>query len=420
MSGAVPTRPRADLVIAGAAEVLTCVHEGEDLIGRRSGAQIAIAGERIIALGSPAEVARQVDTTAAEVLDVSGKIVAPGFVDCHTHLVFGGSRVQEYAARMTMEASQVQGLGIPSGIQATVAMTRAESVDSLTAGATQRLQRMFRHGTTTLESKSGYGLSLAEEIKQLEVNQRLQASQPVDVVSTFLGAHDFPPELPRHKYLELLIKEMIPKVAELGLAEFCDVYCDQGYYTAQESRSILEAGLQAGLKPKIHVDAYADIGGAAVAAELAVVSADHLNCTDRASLRKLAEAGATGVAMPGLDFAVRHPRPVDARAILAEGVTLALATDLCPACWLESMQVVMQLACRQHRLAPAEALFAATSGAARALGLQGDRGSLEPGKLADVQVWDLPTFEDVVYRLSHNAVTTVVKRGKVYHFVGVA
>jgi imidazolonepropionase len=410
---AAPTRPRADLLITGAAEVLTCVPGGDDLTGHRPGAQIAIAGERIIALGSPADVARQVDTTAAEVLDVSGKIVAPGFVDCHTHLVFGGSRVQEYAARMTMEASQVQGLGIPSGIQATVAMTRVESVDSLTASAAQRVQRMFRHGTTTLESKSGYGLSLADEIKQLEVNQRLRASQPVDVVSTFLGAHDFPPELPRDEYVELLIKEMIPKVAELGLAEFCDVYCDQGYYTAQESRSILEAGLQAGLKPKIHVDAYADIGGAAMAAELAVVSADHLNFTDLA-------AGATGVAMPGLDFAVRHPRPVDARAMLAEGMTLALATDLCPACWLESMQMVMQLACRQHRLAPAEALYAATSGAARALGLQGDRGSLEPGKLADIQVWDLPTFEDVVYRLGHNAVTTVVKRGKVYHFVRVA
>jgi imidazolonepropionase len=419
MAGTIPARPHAELVIAGAREVLTCVPKRDDLIGRLPGAQIAIGGERIIALGSPAELARRVDTTAAEVLDVSGKIVAPGFVDCHTHLVFGGSRVQEYAARMTMEPSQVRDLGIPSGIRATVAMTRRESVDSLTASATQRVQRMFRHGTTTLESKSGYGLSLAEEIKQLEVNQRLQASQPVDVVSTFLGAHDFPPELRRKEYVELLTKEMIPKVADLGLAEFCDVYCDEGYYTAQESRSILEAGLRAGLKPKIHVDAYADIGGAAVAAELAVVSADHLNYTDHLALRRLAEAGATGVAMPGLDFAVRHPRPVDARAILAEDVTLALATDLCPVCWLESMQVVMQLACRQHRLAPAEALYAATSGAARALGLQGDRGSLEPGKLADIQVWDLPTFEDVVYRLGRNAVTMVVKRGKVYHFGGV-
>jgi len=420
MAGTAAGRPRADLVLAGAAEVLTCVPEGDDLVGRRPGAEIAIAGERIIALGSHAEVARQVDTTGSKVLDVAGQIVAPGFVDCHTHLVFGGSRVQEYAARLTMGASQVRRLGIPSGIQATVAMTRAESVDSLTASATQRVERMFRHGTTTLESKSGYGLSLAVEIKQLEVNQRLQAGQPVDVVSTFLGAHDLPPDLPRPKYVELVIKEMIPRVAELGLAEFCDVYCDRGYFTAEESRSILEAGLRAGLRPKIHVDAYADIGGAAVAAELAVVSADHLNYTDRASLRRLAEAGVTGVAMPGLDFAVRHPRPVDVRAILAEGVTLALATDLCPACWLESMQLVMQLACRLHRLAPAEALFAATSGAAHALGLQGDRGSLEPGKLADLQVWDLPTFEDVVYRLGHNAVTTVVKRGNVHRFVEVA
>jgi len=222
---------------------------------------VAIAGERIIMVGSPAEVAQQVDTTFAQFVDASGKIIAPGFVDCHTHLVFGGSRVEEYAARMTMDAADVEALGIPTGIQATVAMTRAESADELRASAAARLRRMFQHGTTTVESKSGYGLSLAEETKQLEVNRRLQSSQPVDLVSTFLGAHDLPPDVPRQKYVETLIAEMIPKVADEGLAEFCDVYCDEGYYTVEESRRILEAGLRVGLRSKIHVDAYADIGG---------------------------------------------------------------------------------------------------------------------------------------------------------------
>jgi imidazolonepropionase len=416
MSTATVANPRADVVIAGAAEVLTCVPTPGDLIGRRPGVSVAIAGERIIAVGPASELAQQVDTTSAEVIDASGKIVAPGFVDCHTHLVFGGSRAEEYAARLTMNAAEVEALGTPTGIQATVAMTRAENVDELEASAADRVQRMFRHGTTTVESKSGYGLSLAEEIKQLEVSGRLQASQPMDVVSTFLGAHDFPSELPREEYVEVVIGEMIPKVAEEGLAEFCDVYCDEGYYTVEESRRILKAGLRVGLKPKIHVDAYADIGGAAMAAELGVVSADHLNYTGRASMRKLAEADVIGVVMPALDFAVGHVRPFDARAMLAEGMTLALATDMCPACWVESMQVVLQLACRLYRLSPAEALYAATVGGARALELEDDRGSLEPGKLADVQIWDLPTFENVVYRIGNNAVETVIKRGRVYQF----
>jgi imidazolonepropionase len=416
MSSETSPKPRADLVVAEATEVLTCVPSAGDLVGRTPGASVAIADERILAVGSPADVAQQVDTTSAEVIDATGKIVAPGFVDCHTHVVFGGSRVEEYAARMTMDATEVGALGIPTGIQATVAMTRRESADMLAASAAERLQRMFRYGTTTVESKSGYGLSLSEELKQLEVNRRLQASLPMDVVSTFLGAHDLPADVSREKYVEIVISEMIPKVAEEDLAEFCDVYCDEGYYTVEESRRILEAGLRAGLKPKIHVDAYADIGGSAMAAELGVVSADHLNYTDRASMRKLAEAGVIGVVMPALDFAVGHVRPFDARAMLAEGMVLALATDICPACWVESMQVVMQLACRLYRFSPAEALCAATVGAARALQLEADRGSLEPGKLADVQIWDLPTFEHVIYRLGNNALETEIKRGKVYQF----
>ncbi|MFH1928562.1 MAG: imidazolonepropionase [Chloroflexota bacterium] len=410
-----PNKPCADLVIARAAVVLTCVPSAGDLTGRREGASVAISGERIIAVGSPAEVAAQVDTTSAEVIAASGKIVAPGFVDCHTHLVFGGSRAQEYAARMTMDVAEVKALGIPTGIIATMEMTRAESAEKLTASAAQRLRRMFRSGTTTVESKSGYGLSLREEIKQLRVNQRLRFTPP-DVVSTFLGAHDFPRDVERQRYVEIVINEMIPRVAEEGLAEFCDVYCDDGYYTVEQSRRILEAGLHAGLKPKIHVDAYSDIGGAAMAAELGVVSADHLNYTTRAAMRKLAEAGTIGVVMPALDFAVGHPRPFDARAMMDEGMTLALATDLCPGCWAESMQLVMQLACRLYHFTPAEALYASTVGASRALGLEASQGSLEPGKLADLQLWDLPTFEDVIYRLGNNAVETVIKRGKVHSF----
>lgn len=416
LAGGSASRPRADLIVAGAAEVLTCAPAAGDLVGRREGAAVAIAGERIVAVGSPAEVAELVDTASALVLDASGKVVAPGFVDCHTHLVFGGSRVKEYAARMTRSPEEVRSLGIPTGILATVDVTRGESSDALTSQAARRLQRMFRHGTTTVESKSGYGLSVADEIKMLQVNRRLQSAQPADVVSTFLGAHDFPRDVPRDRYIELVMQEMMPQVAGQGLAEFCDVYCDDGYYSVEESRRILEQGRACGLQPKMHTDAYSAIGGARLAAELRVISADHLNYADRASMRRLAEAGVVGVVMPALDFAVQHARPFDARAMMAEGMTLALATDLCPACWVESMQLVMALACRLYRFSPAEALLAATRGGARALGLEADRGSLEPGKLADVQIWDLPAFEDVIYRIGNNAVETVIKRGRVFKF----
>jgi imidazolonepropionase len=404
--------PRADLLITNAAEVLTCIPAPGDLIGRIRGGSVAIAGERIVAVGPDADVRAQVNTTSAQVIDASGKIVAPGFVDSHTHLVFGGSRVQEYAARMTHSAQEVRALGIPTGILATVEMTRAENLQSLISSAAQRLRRMLAHGTTTVESKSGYGLTVEDELKLLEVNRRLQSVQSVDVVSTFLGAHDFPRDAPRGRYVESIIHEMIPQVAERKLAGFCDVFCDEGYYTVAEARRILEAGLAAGLKLKIHADQYSAIGATEMAAELGVVSADHLNYTELAAMRRMAGAGVVGVVTPVLDFAVKHPRPFDARALLAEGVRLALATDLCPACWVESMQLVMQFACRQYSLSPEEALHAATIGGARALGLS-DRGALAPGQLADIQIWDIPTFEDVIYRLGDNAVEMVIKRGQI-------
>jgi imidazolonepropionase len=403
---------RADLLIADAGLVVTAVPAAGDPLGCIPGASVAIAGERILAIGPAARVASQVNASSARVIDATGKIVAPGFVDSHTHLVFGGSRVAEYAARMTHSAAEVAAMGISTGIQATVAATRAAPVDNLAASARQRLRGMLSHGTTTVESKSGYGLTLEAELKILRINRHLQSCQPVDIVSTFLGAHDFPPEMPRERYIEQLIAEMIPCVAGERLAEFCDVYCDVGYYTVEESRRILEAGRAAGLKPKIHTDAYSAIGGAAMAAELGVISADHLNYAAREDFRKLAQAGVTGVVMPALDWAVAHSRPFDARAMLSEGLPLALATDLCPACWVESMQLVMQHACRMYRLSPEEALFAATAGGARALGLD-DRGTLQPGRLADIQIWDLPAFEDVIYRIGHNAVEMIIKRGRI-------
>jgi imidazolonepropionase len=379
--------------------------------------EVAVAGERIAAIAPREVLKRDFDLSGAKLVDACGGILAPGFVDCHTHLVFGGSRSAEYGARMTRSAAEVRAMGIPTGIMATVSMTRAAGRRELAARARDRLSRMFRAGSTTVESKSGYGLSAEKEIELLEVNRDLAAddSVPVDLVSTFLGAHDFPQDMSREGYLDCILREMLPRVAAEGLASFCDVYCDEGYYTAEESRRILDKGMRCGLRPKIHVDAYSNIGGSLVAAELGAVSADHLNYTSRKEMAAFARAGTVGVIMPGLDFAVRHPRPFDARAMIGEGMTLALATDFCPACWMESMQMAMQFACRLYALSPEEALCAATAGAAKALALE-DRGSIAPGMLADLQVWDIPTLEDLVYRIGNNAVSIVVKRGKVHDF----
>lgn len=404
--------PAADLLIR-ADLVVTCVPRGGDPVGRIAGGAVAVQGEHILAVGTEAEVATAVDLSAATVLAVPA--VAPGFVDSHTHLVFGGSRVHEYAARMTRSGAEVASLGIPTGIQATMAMTRAATTEELVVTGAARLAGMFRHGTTTAEIKSGYGLTVTDELRMLEAARCLGQAGPVDVVSTFLGAHDFPPELSRARYVDMVVEEMIPAVAEARLATFCDVYCDDGYYTVEQTRRILEAGLAAGLRPKIHVDAYSNIDDALLSVELPVVSADHLNYTTPMAATRLAEAGVIGVVMPALDWAVAHSRPFDARMLMAQGLPLALATDLCPACWTESMQLIMQFACRLNRFSPEEALLAATVNGARALGLT-DRGAIEPGLLADLQVWRTPLLEDIIYRLGSNSVSQIVKRGRVYDF----
>lgn len=405
-------KPRIDLLLHGAKELITCVPAAHNPAGRYTGLDIAVSGEKIEVIAPVNDIREKYDLSQTEILDLQGKILAPGFIDCHTHLVFGGSRAQEYAARITHSADEVKALGIPTGIQATMEMTRASGEDVLQRNATEILSRMLQCGTTTVESKSGYGLTLQKELELLTINKALNQNQPVDIISTFLGAHDFPPGISHTDYLDLLLNEMIPAAAIEELAEFCDVYCDEGYYSAEEAHQILKCGLDHGLQPKLHVDAYSNIRGCKTAVALGAVSVDHLNYTTEAEVDDLASAGIVGVVMPGLDFAVKHPRPFNARMMLDRGLTLALATDFCPACWMESMQMVMQLACRLYQFSPAEAMLASTANAAKALN-RNDRGTLEAGKLADIQVWSIPEFEDIIYRLGNNATTIVIKRGKV-------
>lgn len=412
-------KPKADLFIHDAGEIITCCSTKADILGRIPKGGVVVAGDKILAVGLCSALEKEFDLSSARRINAQGKVVAPGFVDCHTHLVFGGSRAREYCLKMTQSTAQIEASGLKTGIPASIMMTRQASGDELFKGAMDRLERMLENGTTTVESKSGYGICREDELKQLNVNARLAVSQPVDIVSTFLGAHDFPPEIDRKnavarsRYIDFLIKEMIPQVAEKGLAEFCDIYCDTGYYTREEACRILLAGMDNHLKPKIHTDAYYNVGGSSLAAELPAISADHLNYTSTDEMRKLAKAGVVGVVLPALDFAVAHPRPFDARSMIAQGMSLALGTNLNPGNWTESMQFVMQLACRNHGMSPEQAMFAGTCGSARALCRQESLGCLAPGYMADIQIWDLENFDHLIYRLGSNAVSMVIKFGKI-------
>lgn len=395
---------QVDLLVTGAAEVLTCAAGAPDLIGSTGGG-VAVADGRIVAVGDVSGYA------ASSVVDARGGVVMPGFVDAHTHVVFGGSRAVEYAARCAGEQPPA---GALVGITGTMAATRAAGRVELERQSVARVREMLAHGTTTVESKTGYGLDVATELATLEINRAVPHQVPVDVVSTFLGAHAFPPGADHAAYVAQVV-ELTAEVGHRGLAEFCDVYCDAGYFDLAQSERILRAGLEAGLATKVHLDAYSHTGAADLAIEVGATSVDHLNLTTDAELARLGRAGVAGVYMPCLDYAVKHPHPLDPRRLLDSGVELALATDICPGCWTTSMQLAIQLACRTGGLSGAQALRAATLGAATALGRADRVGSLEVGKQADLIVLDVPGHEEIAYRLGRNNVTTVVRYGAVVH-----
>lgn len=404
----------ADLVIKNCTQVLTCKENSPDLIGLLKNTNIAIKDEKIVFVGNDTELDENVEYTNAKIIDGKGKVVAPGFVDSHTHLVYGGSRVEEYIAKLTIDDAKVlKDMGIPTGIYVSVERTKEASKELLVLESLKKLNKMLLSGTTTVEIKSGYGLDIDTEVKQLAVNQSLKELTPIDIYSTFLGAHGWPQNISKGKYIDFLINESIPIVAEMKLAQFCDIWCDDGYYTTEESKKILQAGRDHGLEPRMHTDCYSYIGGSDLAAEMQMTSADHLNYLPRNVMKKLANAKIPGVLLPGTDFSVNHPKPFNPRPMIDEGMIVALASNLNPGNWIESMQFIMALACRKHRMTPEEAIIASTLNGAKVLGVDHDRGSIEVGKLADIQIWDTPIYEDIVYKLGGNLVETVIKRGKI-------
>lgn len=402
--------PEVDLLITNIGELLTCAPDAGDLVGAISDCTVAIDDGEIVAIGR----AEEVDVAAKMTIDAGGKTVLPGFIDCHTHVIFGGSRVDEYAAKLTgADLAPLREKGAPVGITGTMRETTALAVEQLAEETLPRLREMLEHGTTTVESKSGYALTVEGELRMLEANRLLAQAQPAEIVSTFLGAHALPGDRSREHYVAEILEEMIPEVAERKLALFCDAYCEEGYFTLAETEQILRAGRDAGLLPKLHLDQYSHTGAAAFAAEIGCVSVDHLNYTTPDEVTLLAEAGVVGVPLPGLDFAVGHTRPVDGMALIDGGLEIALATDICPGCWLPSMQLAIALAGRLAKLSPAQALRAATIGAAKAVGMADRIGSIEVGKQADLLLLDTNRHEDLVYKLGHNAVEVVIKKGAI-------
>lgn len=376
----------------------------------RDGA-LAIREGRIVAVGKTRDVMKTF--RAENIISAKGKVVLPGFVDPHTHLVFAGSREDEFQMRVE-GASYMEILSSGGGILKTVRETRRARVEKLVDLGLERLDTMLAHGTTTLEAKSGYGLSTADELKILEATRRLNQLHCMDVVSTFMGANAVPPEYSGNseEYVGLIIGEMIPKVVEKGLAEFCDVFCERGTFSLEQTKRILVRGKNHGLKPKIHADEMSMLGGAEIAADVGAVSAEHLLFSSVEGIKAMVEKGVIAVLLPAAAFSLMMGRYADARLMIDCGVPVALGTGFSADCWVENQQLVVAMACHFMRMTPAEAITAATVNAAFAVNRAGEVGSLEVGKRADVIILNVPNHKFLGYRFGVNLVDKVIKNGR--------
>ncbi|MBD1372714.1 imidazolonepropionase [Hazenella sp. IB182357] len=378
---------------------------------------LAMEGGKIVAIGTKEEVERFIvqnwGNEDVEEVNALGKIVLPGFIDPHTHLVFAGSREYELEMRLN-GASYLEILQAGGGILASTRMTRAASEAALVEDTWSRLNRFLLQGVTTVEAKSGYGLTLEDELKQLRAAKQLAQKHPLDVVSTFMGAHAVPTEYKEdpEAYIKLVIEEMMPKVAAENLAEFCDVFCEAGVFSVEQSERILEAGKKHGLIPKVHADEIKPLGGAELAAKVGAVSADHLLQASDEGIQAMAEAGVVAVLLPGTAFYLMAPY-ARARDMIAAGVPVALSTDRNPGSSpTESLQLIMNLACLNMKMTPAEVLTATTINAAHAIGRAKEVGSLEVGKAADVIIMDAPNYAMLQYNFGTNFVESVLKNGE--------
>jgi len=409
-----------DLLILHASQVVTPRSDvaGEHSLRVVQDGAVAIAGQKIVAVGSTPEVVASVGRHAETItIDARGKTVTPGLVDAHTHLVFAGSRENEFELRLK-GASYEEIAAAGGGIRASVRQLRNASKEELVQAALPRLDRFLANGVTTVEAKSGYGLRPADEIKSLEAIAELSRIHPVEIVPTLLAAHEVPDECRQDKrrYLQVVVEEIIPQVAERKLAEFCDVFCEQGVFTTEEARYVLLAGKAHGLRPKIHAEQLSRCGGAQLAAEVGAISADHLDYAEASDIAALHRAGVVPVLLPGAVFFLGRSKYAPARAMLRAGLPVALSTDLNPGtCMTESLPLIMTLACTQMRMTPAEALVATTLNGARAVGREDRLGKLEVGAQADCVIWDAPDYRFLAYHFGVELAHTVIKRGQIVY-----
>jgi imidazolonepropionase len=414
----------ATLLIKNISQLVT-MHD-PSMIGPKTGARmndlniikngaIAIRGDRIIAIGESAKLARQVKLAKrSKIVDADKHVVTPGLIDPHTHPVFAGQRAGEFEMRIAgktyMEIASEGG-----GINATVEAVRNSSKSQLKENGRKILDRMLSLGTTTIEAKSGYGLTTQDEIKQLVAIRELDNEHEIDLIPTFMGAHEIPPEYKESpdEYVRLVCSEMIPRVVARKLAVFCDVFCETGVFNTMQTRVIMQTAQAYGLKIKIHADELSNTGGAELAAEFDAVSADHLIYAGDEGIHLMQKAGVIPVLLPGTTFFLNMDRVAPARKMIEMGLAVALATDCNPGSSMtESMQMIMTLACLKYKMTVAEALSAATLNAAFAIDKGNEIGSLVPGKYADLLIWDANDYREIPYHFGGNQVSSVYKRGE--------